>query len=146
MKKSVLFLLFACCFCVFPAAAQQAEYTITELELTRLEKISENWQTDIQTLRSQVHSLRALLTEASKTSGELNALLKRERATLKNLRTSFGEFERETAAEIQQKQAQIEKLTGKLYRAKIALVIVSCTLGFLILSGIVFFILKMKIL
>ena len=138
MKKSVLFLLFALCFCVFQVAAQQAEYTITELELTRLEKISENWQTDIQTLRSQVHSLRALLTEASKTSGELNALLERERATLKNLRTSFGEFEIEAASKIQQKQAQIDKLTGELY-------IVSCILGFLILSGIVFFILKLKL-
>ena len=139
MKRSVLSFLFALCFCVFQVAAQQAEYTITELELTRLEKISENWQTDIQTLRSQVHSLRALLTEASKTSGELNALLERERATLKNLRTSFGEFEIEAASKIQQKQAQIDKLTGELY-------IVSCILGFLILSGIVFFILKLKIL
>ena len=144
MKKSVLFLLFALCFCVFQVASQQAEYTITELELTRLEKISENWQTDIQTLRSQVHSLRALLTEASKTSGELNALLKRERATLKNLRTSFGEFERETAAEIQQKQAQIDKLKEEKHRyAVTALCAVIGSLVFLIIG---YFIFKLKIL
>ena len=146
MKKSVLFLLFACCFCVFPAAAQQAEYTITELELMRLEKISESWETNRRNQQLQVQSLKTRLTEALTKSETLSNQLQTERETLKSLRTSFGEFEKGTAEEIQRKETQINKLTNKLYRVKLALVIVSCTLGFLILSGIVFFILKMKIL
>ena len=139
MKRSILFLLFACCFFVLQAAAQQAEYTITELELERLEKVSKNWETNRRDLLLQVQSLQARLKEALKTSSELNEQLKTEREVSKSLRTSFGEFEKKTAEEIQQKQTQIDKL-------RLALVIVSCILGFLILSGIVFFILKLRIL
>lgn len=137
MKRRFLFLcLFVFCFLVL--AAQQAEYTITELELMRLEKVSKNWETNRRDLLLQVQSLQARLKEALKTSSELNEQLKTEREVSKSLRTSFGEFEKKTAEEIQQKQTQIDKL-------RLALVIVSCILGFLILGGIVFLILKMKI-
>jgi len=43
------------------------------------------------------------------------------------------------------KTKQIEKLEKQEYRLKLSLVIVSCILGFLILGGTVFLILKMKL-
>ena len=144
MKKSVLFLLFACCFFVLQAAAQQAEYTITELELTRLEKVSKNWATNRRDLLLQVQSLQARLMDALKTSSELNEQLKREREVSKSLRTSFGEYERETAAEIQQKQIQIDKLKEEKHQYAVAGL--CAVIGALFLLIIGFFLFKLKIL
>ncbi len=144
MKKSILFLLFACCFFVLQAAAQQAEYTITELELMRLEKVSKNWETNRRDLLLQVQSLQARLKEALKTSSELNEQLKTEREVSKSLRTSFGEYERETAAEIQQKQIQIDKLKEEKHQYAVAGL--CAVIGALFLLIIGFFLFKLKIL
>jgi len=47
--------------------------------------------------------------------------------------------------ELELKTKQIEKLKKQGYRLKLALVVLSCILGLLILGGIVFLILKMKL-
>ena len=56
MKRSFFVFLFVFCFLVFPLAAQEAEYTITEAELTRLEKISESWETNRRNQQLQIQS------------------------------------------------------------------------------------------
>ena len=145
MKRSFLFLLFVFCFLVFPLAAQEAEYTITEAELIRLEKISESWETNRHNQRLQVQNLKARLTEALTKSEALKSQLQTERETLKSLRQSYAEYENGVNMELEAKTRQIEKLKKQGYRLKLSLVIVSCILGFLILGGAMFLILKMKL-
>ena len=145
MKRSFLFLLFVFCFLVFPLAAQEAEYTITEAELIRLEKISESWETNRHNQRLQVQNLKARLTEALTRSEALKSQLQTERETLKILRQSYAEYENGVSMELELKTKQIEKLKKTGYRLKLSLVIVSCILGFLILGGTMFLILKMKL-
>ena len=144
MKRSFLFLcLFVFCFSVL--AAQETEYTITETELTRLERISENWETDRRNQQLQIQSLKERLTEVLNLSGNLTSSLKEEQETLKNLRQSYVEYEDGVSMKLELKTKQIEKLEKQEYRLKLSLVIVSCILGFLILGGTVFLILKMKL-
>ena len=144
MKRSFLFLcLFVFCFSVL--AAQEAEYTITETELTRLEKISENWETNRRNQQLQVQSLKMRLTEALTKSEALKSQLQTERETLKSLRQSYAEYEKELDIKIEEYEKLIDKLIGKLYKARLVLVIVSGILGFLLLGSIVFFVFKMKL-
>ena len=145
MKKSFFVFLFVFCFLVFPLAAQEAEYTITETELTRLERISENWETNRRNQQLQIQSLKERLTEALNLSENLTSSLKEEQETLKNLRQSYVEYEDGVSMKLELKTKQIEKLEKQGYRLKLSLVIVSSILTLLILGSIGFFILKMKL-
>ena len=145
MKRSFFVLLFVFCFLVFPLAAQEAEYTITEAELIRLEKISESWETSRRNQLLQVQSLKTRLTEALTKSEALKSQLQTERETLKSLRQSYAEYENGVNMELELKAIQIEKLKKQGYRLKLALVVLSCILGLLILGSAVFFILKTKL-
>lgn len=146
MKRGFLFLcLFVFCFLVFPLAAQEAEYIITETELIRLEKISESWETSRRNQQLQAQSLKTRLTEALNLSEALKSQLQTERETLKNLRQSYNEYENGVSMELELKAKQIEKLKKQGYRLKLALVVLSCILGLLILGSIGFLILKMKL-
>ena len=139
------FLLFAFYCFVLPVVAQVVEYTITEEELSRLEKISENLEINRRNQQLQIQNLKVRLTEALTKSDSLNFLLQTERETLKNLRQSYAEYERELDIKIQKYENLIDKLNARLYRTKLALLIVSCVFVFFILSSIIFFILKMKL-
>ena len=133
-------------FCLaFSLVAQVAEYTITEAELLRLEKISESWETNRRNQQLQAQSLKAKLNEALTKSEALKSQLQTERETLKSLRQSYAEYENGVSMELELKAKQIEKLKKQGYRLKLSLVIVSCILGFLILGGVMFLILKMKL-
>lgn len=145
MKRAFFVFLFAFCFLAFPLAAQEAKYTITGTELTRLERISENWETNRRNQQLQVQSLKARLTEALTKSETLKSQLQTERETLKILRQSYAEYENGVSMELEAKTRQIEKLKKQGYRLKLALVVLSCILGFLILGGTMFLILKMKL-
>lgn len=151
MKRSFLFLLFAF-FCFLPAAGQQTEYMITESELTKLETLLEKWESVKQMLSSQIQNLETELSEARKYQESLTDQLTQARLSLKKSEKSLEEYEKESKdliaqkeEKIQKKQTEIERLKTKNYRLKIALVILSCILGLLILGGIGFFILKMKL-
>ena len=145
MKRSFFVFLFVFCFFVFPLAAQEAEYTITEAELIRLEGISESWETNRHNQQLQVQNLKTRLTEALKKSEALKNQLQTERESLKSLRQSYAEYENGVNMELEAKTRQIEKLKKQGYRLKLALVILSCVLGLLILGSIGFLILKMKL-
>lgn len=145
MKRSFFVFLFVFCFLVFPLAAQEAEYTITETELIRLERISENWETNRRNQQLQIQSLKERLTEALNLSENLTSSLKEEQETLKNLRQSYNEYEEGVSLEREAKTKQIEELEKQGYRLKLALVVLSCILGLLILGSTVFLILKMKL-
>lgn len=142
MKRYFLFLLF-CCF--LQAAAQEAEYTITETELTRLEKISESWEKNKRSQQLQVQSLKAELKKALNKSESLSKQLQTERETLRSLRQSYNEYEKQVSEKIQERQILIDDLKKQGYRLKLALVILSCVLVLLILGSVGFLILKMKL-
>ena len=111
----------------------------------RLEKISESWETNRHNQQLQVQSLKTRLTEALTKSEALKNQLQTERETLKSLRQSYAEYENGVSMELEAKTRQIEKLKKQGYRLKLALVVLSCILGFLLLGGTMFLILKMKL-
>ena len=143
MKR--FFLLFPFFFLVFPLVAQEEEYTISEVELSKLEKISENLERNKRNLQLQVQNLKMRLNEALTKSESLKAQLQTERETLKSLRLSYAEYEREVSVKIEEDKVLIDKLKGKLHRIRLTLVIISCLFGFVIVCIIVFFILKRKL-
>lgn len=153
MKRRFLFLcLFVFCFLVFPLAAQEAEYTITEAELTRLESLLEKLENTKQMQLSQIRNLETELSEALKYQENLTDQLTQARLSLKKSEKSLEEYEKESIemiakkeAKIQEKQKKIEELKIKNYKLKLSLVIVSSILTLLILGSIGFFILKLKL-
>ena len=142
MKK--LFVLFFVFF-VLPAVVLGTEYTITEAELSRLEEISENLETYKRNQQLQVQSLKKWLTEALNKSNTLKGQLQMERETLKSLRQSYAEYEKELDIKIQEYETLIDKFKNKLYKARLTIALISCFLGFLLLSSIIFFIVKIKL-
>ena len=133
-------------FCLsFPLVAQVAEYTITEAELLRLEKISENLETHKRNQQLQVRNLKTKLTEALNKSENLSNQLQTEQETLKSLRQSYAEYERGVGIKVQEYKDLIDKLKTKLHKAKSTIVVISCFFAFLILINIIFFVLKMKL-
>ena len=142
MRKSVLFLLSVFCFFLFPVAAQEPEYVITEAELTQLESISENLKVSRQSLQSQANalterlkvqelkanSLTEKLQQAESTANSLNSQLQTERQTLKALRQSYNKSEQEAAETIAEKQALIDEQKDKLHRRTITIIILSAVL------------------
>ena len=145
MKRSFFVFLFVFCFLAFPLAAQEVEYTITETELIRLEKISESWKTNRHNQQLQLQNLKAKLNEALTKSEALKSQLQTERETLKSLRQSYSEYENGVNMELELKEIQIEKLKRQGYRLKLTLVIVSSILALLILGSVIFLILKMTL-
>lgn len=155
MKKDGLFLLSVFCFFLFPAAAQEQQYTVTAAELIQLEKISESLQMSRQNLllqanalterlktqESKASSLAANLQQAENTANSLNGQLQTARQTLKRLRQSYDEYEKEAANLIAEQQGIIDKQKDKLHRRMIAIIILSGVIIITIIAiGITYFI------
>lgn len=155
MKRTfLLYALAVCCCLPFPVAAQERQYTITETELTQLEIISESLARDRLNLQLQANSLTerlraqerqaktlaVSLQEVEQKAKALNSQLQMERASLKDLRTSYNKSEQEAAATIAEKQALIDEQKDKLHRRMIAVIILSTVLA----GFIVFAIVKLK--
>ena len=159
MKRSfLLFVLSVFCFFLFPAAAQEQEYVITETELIRLESILQSLAISRQNLllqasnlterlraqESKAKSLTEKLQTAESTANILRSQLQTERASLNALRKSYNKFEQEAASRIAEKQAIIDKQKDKLHRRMIAVIMLSAILTILLFGiGIKYF-LKFK--
>ena len=169
MKRMfLLFVVSVFCCLLFPVAAQERQYTITETELTQLEIISESLARDRLNLQLQANSLTerlkaqerqanslterlraqerqaktlaVSLQEVDQKAKALNSQLQMERASLKGLRTSYNKSEQEAAETIAEKQALIDEQKDKLHRRMIAVIILSTVLA----GFIVFAIVKLK--
>ncbi|CEM60585.1 conserved exported hypothetical protein [Treponema phagedenis] len=92
MKR--LFFCLLVCFC-FPAAAHEAEYTISETELTQLEMICQNLETSKQAQQLLIQSLREKLNKAASLQASLKNQLQTERETLQSLKKSYSAYESE---------------------------------------------------
>lgn len=108
VKKKILF--FFVCFCV-SLVPLHANYFLTEAELVRLEKISEELGESNSQLEAQQNSLKATVTALKKVLNEKEILLK-------NLETSFDTFESEVMAYQNKQRKKIEDLTQELNRVK----------------------------
>ena len=159
MKRT--FLLYAlaavCCLCL-PVAAQERQYTITETELTQLERISENLAISKQNQQLQANSLTerlraqerqaktlaVSLQQAEQKAKALNSQLQMERASLKDLRTSYNKSEQEAAETIAEKQALIDEQKDKLHRRMIVIITLSGALALMIFAMAAKYFLKYK--
>ena len=160
MKRSfLLFVLFAFRFFLFPAAAQEPEYVITEAELIQLESISEHLQMSRQNLLLQANdlterlkaqerkakSLTEKLQKVENTANDLRNQLQTEQATLKNLRISYNKSEQEAAETIAEKQALIDEQKDKLHRRMITIIILSSIISMVIIAIVVKWFIKGKL-
>ena len=156
MKRMfLLFVLSVFCCLPFPAAAQERQYTITETELTQLERISENLRVSRQNLQSQASSLTERLRvqeskaktlteklqQAESTANSLNSQLQTERESLKDLRQSYNAYEQEVTQRIANQQAIIDKQKDKLHRRMITIIVLSAALILIgVATGIKYFV------
>lgn len=143
MKRGFLvFCLLVCSCFLFPAAAQEAVYTVTETELCELENILMSLQTNkqkqhlqvrllqerLKTAHERAKNLQAILNTAEAQAQHLKSQLQTERTALTALQKSYTTYEQETAAVLEAKQRKIEKLKEMVYRRTLALVILSALL------------------
>ena len=161
MKRTfLLYALAVCCCLPFPVAAQERQYTITETELTQLEIISESLARDRLNLQLQASSLTerlkaqerqaktlaVSLQEVDQKAKALNSQLQMERASLKDLRTSYDKSEQEAAETIAEKQALIDEQKDKLHRRMIVIITLSGALALMIFAMAAKYFLKYKFL
>ena len=159
MKRTfLLYALAVCCCLPFPVAAQERQYTITETELTQLERISESLARDRLNLQLQANSLTERLKaqerqaktlalslqQAEQKAKALNSQLQMERASLKGLRTSYNKSEQEAAETIAEKQALIDEQKDKLHRRMIVIITLSGVLALMIFAMAAKYFLKYK--
>ena len=159
MKRTfLLYALAVCCCLPFPVAAQERQYTITETELTQLEIISESLARDRLNLQLQANSLTerlkaqerqaktlaVSLQEVEQKAKALNSQLQTERASLKDLRTSYNKSEQEAAETIAEKQALIDEQKDKLHRRMIVIITLSGALALMIFAMAAKYFLKYK--
>lgn len=155
MKRMfLLFVVSVFCCLLFPAVAQEPVYTVTETELTELERISQSLAINRLDLQSQASdlterlgaqeskakTLAASLQQAENKANTLNSQLQTERDTLKNLRTSYNKSEQEAAETIAKKQALIDEKKDTIHRLTITVIMLSTAL----VGAIVFAIVKVK--
>ena len=159
MKRTfLLYALAVCCCLPFPVAAQERQYTITETELTQLEIISESLARDRLNLQLQANSLTerlkaqerqaktlaVSLQEVEQKAKALNSQLQTERASLKDLRTSYNKSEQEAAETIAEKQALIDEQKDTLHRRMIVIITLSGALALMIFAMAAKYFLKYK--
>ena len=155
MKRT--FLLYAlaavCCLCL-PVAAQERQYTITETELIELERISESLAISKQNQQLQANSLTERLRaqerqakvlaeslqQAEQKANVLRSQLQTERASLKDLRTSYNAYEKEAMQKMAEMQTVIDKQKGKIHRLRITVI----TLLTALIGVVVFTLVKLK--
>ena len=155
MKRMfLLFVVSVFCCLLFPVAALEQQYGITETELTQLESISQSLAISRLDLQSQASglaerlkaqeskakTLAVSLQQAEKTANTLNNQLQTERDTLKNLRASYSAYEKEAMQKMAEMQTVIDKQRRKIHRLTITVITLSTVLA----GFIVFAIVKLK--
>ena len=155
MKRMfLLFVVSVFCCLLFPAVAQEPVYTVTETELTELERISQSLAISRLDLQSQARglagrlraqeskakTLAASLQQAENKANTLNNQLQTERDTLKNLRASYSAYEKEAAQKMAEMQTVIDKQKDKIHRLSLTAITLLTALS----MAIVFIVIKLK--
>ena len=105
-----VFLFYVFCFCVF-LAKLHAVYFLTEAELVRLEKISEELKEQNSQLKTQASSLKATVKTLKMALNEKDGLLK-------SLNDSFSLYESEVMAHQKRQIEKIDELQYSLEKAR----------------------------
>jgi len=112
------------CLCaVFLAASPRSEqwYRVSETELSRLETISQGWETDRQTWLSRASELKGKVQTLQLESKTLNAQLAGERETTANLRKSFEKSASDQLTKASEYETEIASLRELKSKAEISL-------------------------
>jgi len=112
------------CLCaVFLAASPRSEqwYRVSETELSRLETISQGWETDRQTWLSRASELKGKVQTLQQESKTLNAQLAGERETTANLRKSFEKSASDQLTKASEYETEIASLRELKSKAEISL-------------------------
>ena len=141
MKRTFLLYVLAVFYCLlFPVAAQERQYTITETELIELERISQDLAISKQNQQLQANSLTERLKAQERQANVLRSQLQTEREILKDLRQSYNAYEREAMQKMAEMQTVIDKQKGKIHRLRITVI----TLLTALIGVVVFALLKLK--
>ena len=110
-------------FCCLPAVSLHSEqwYRVSETELSRLETISQGWETDRQTWLSRASELKGKVQTLQQESKTLNAQLAGERETTANLRKSFEKSASDQLTKASEYETEIAALRDLKSKAEIAL-------------------------
>ena len=112
------------CLCaVFLAASPRSEqwYRVSETELSRLETISQGWETDRQTWLSRASELKGKVQTLQQESKTLNAQLAGERETTANLQKSFEKSASDQLTKASEYETEIASLRDLKSKAEISL-------------------------
>lgn len=98
-------------FCLLAACLHgERWYLIPEWELSRLETISQTWETDRQNLLLRLADLRQTAERLSRDSRTLSAQLKAEREARQNAQKSFERSEADLLARTREREKEIASL------------------------------------
>ena len=112
------------CVCVFSLAASphsEQWYRVSETELSRLETISQGWETDRQTWLSRASELKGKVQTLQQESKTLNAQLAGERETTANLRKSFEKSASDQLTKASEYETEIASLRELKSKAEFSL-------------------------
>jgi hypothetical protein len=112
------------CVCALSLAASlrsEQWYRVSETELSRLETISQGWETDRQTWLSRASELKGKVQTLQQESKTLNAQLAGERETTANLRKSFEKSASDQLTKASEYETEIASLRELKSKAEIAM-------------------------
>lgn len=113
------FLLFVLCCSQAASLHSEQWFQISGTELARLETISQNWETDRQSLLSQVSGLKQTADRLQLDSKALNDQLKAERNTRQTLQKSFEQSETDRLSLLSKFETTISALKDDVAKQKI---------------------------
>ena len=120
--RSKRFVLVCVCVCSLAASLPSEQwYRVSETELSRLETISQGWETDRQTWLSRAGELKGKVQTLQQESKTLNAQLAGERETTANLRKSFEKSVSDQLQRASEYETEIASLRDLKSKAEIAL-------------------------
>ena len=130
MKKYIFFLVFFF-LSLFYLVPQDAQYIITEEELTELEKILQDLKMSNKTLQTNSTSLTMQVKR-------LKRMLKRKEVILNSLKESYKKYESEAEGIIEAQKAEIEAKQKKISRLRKVVIALSFLILFWITLIVIF--------
>ena len=112
---------YACFFLLAVSLHSEQWYRISETELTKLETLSRNWETDKRSLLSQVNELKRTAVQLHQDSQTLNGQLQTERNTRTTLQKSFEQSEQDRLKKLSEYETEIAALKQTVSDGEIAL-------------------------
>lgn len=152
MKRPPLYFYCSLLFFLFLASVHPDQwYRISEMELGRLETISQTWETDRQKAQLQASVLTEISTSLQTESATLKQQLAAEREALRSLRKSSEQHEADQyqraviyETDIKNLQAINSNLEKDKLKLQKAVLLLASVLSFFVLAGIAVIVIRLK--